>query len=325
VVSQLPLSVQKRLVVTKLQWLYRLYPRFQHLLPFIPLALWLTRLPNCRVLLSSSSAFAKGFRKPPGAVHLNYCHTPTRFLWSDVEYITQEVPAVVRWLARVFLWWMKRWDLRAAAGVDVFLSNSKEVQGRIQKYYGRGSEIVYPFVDTDFWQPVAHMATRNYFLLAGRLHAHKHNDLVIKVCTKLELPLHVVGTGRDEAHLKSVAGPSVTFLGRVTDAELRKEFSNARAYIYPQLEDFGLMPVEAAACGTPSIGLNVGGSRETIIPGVTGEWFSEGNEDELARLLRHWQEDQYSTEKLRAHAMHFSKERFCEAIRKAVEECVATR
>lgn len=390
VIAQLPEAVQKRIITTKLQWLYRLYPNFQHLLPFIPFVLWLTRIPKCDVLLSSSSAFAKGFRKPKGpalslrggsvtkqstvssseqsrlprrsqsltprndarAVHINYCHTPTRFLWTDREYIVQEVPWIVRIPARIFLWWMKGWDLRAAKKVDVFLANSKEVQMRIKQFYNRESEVVYPFVDTEVWKPTvsaelrvqsaelrgqndvslntqhsrlpapeavgnggqAALNTKSYFLIAGRLHAHKDNDLVVEACNELGLQLHVVGSGRDEAHLKSIAGPTITFLGRIGDEALRQEFSGARGYIYPQLEDFGLMPVEAASCGTATIGVAVGGSRETIVPGKTGEWFERGNKVDLMRVLRVWDESKYSVEELQAHASKFSKEIFKEKV-----------
>ncbi len=325
--SQLPESIRARVHTTALQSLYGIYGKFQHLLPFIPTVLATTRLPQCDVLLSSSSAFAKGFRKPNGAKHINYCHTPTRFLWSDREYIEQEVPWIVRWPAKLFLRWFKRWDLRAAGNVDVFLANSTETQARIKKYYGRDSEVVYPFVDMEFWSQgdsekwtvkSVQAASKNsvsgvtttYFLIAGRLHAHKHNELVVEVCTELGLQLHVVGAGRDEEHLKSIAGPTVTFLGRVSDEQLRNEFANAQAYVYPQLEDFGLMPVEAAAAGTPTIGISEGGSRETIVPGVTGEWFARGNKDELKVLLQKWDKSRYSVEDLRKHASKFSKEKF---------------
>jgi glycosyltransferase involved in cell wall biosynthesis len=357
VFAQLPESVQKRVRTSPLQWLYRVYPRFQHLLPFIPLAVWLTRIPVCDVLLSSSSAFAKGFRKPNGAKHVNYCHTPTRFLWSDSEYVVQEVPWLLRIPARLFLWWMKQWDARAASGVDVFLANSKETQTRIKKYYDRDSEVVYPFVDMEFWKfdsakspsdsspreerqgevvangestlavsttpsgsPSGGGGQKSYFLIAGRLHAHKHNDLVVEVCNELGLQLHVVGTGRDEEHLKAIAGPTVTFLGRVSDEDLREEYRHAEGYIYPQLEDFGLMPVEAAACGTPTIGIAEGGSAETIIPGVTGEWFARGNKEDLKKILRSWSKARYSVEALTAHAQRFSKEQFRKHLSESIEQ-----
>ena len=321
IVDQLPESVRVRVRTTPLQFLYKLYHTFQHLLPFIPAALAVTRIPNCDVLISSSSAFAKGFKKPKGARHINYCHTPTRFLWSDREYIEQEVPFIVRWPAKLFLWWFKRWDLLAAKNVDVFLANSAETQARIKKYYGRDSQVVYPFVDMEFWKQHSDkkQETKNkYFLIAGRLHAHKHNDLVVEACTELGLRLHVVGAGRDEAHLKSIAGPTITLLGRVSDEQLRREFAYAEAYIYPQLEDFGLMPIEAAAAGTPTIGINEGGSRETIVPGTTGDWFTRGNKEELKALLQKWDKSRYSREELQKHAEKFSKELFSETVKAAV-------
>lgn len=356
IVAQLPESVRKRIHTSPLQWLYNIYPKFQHLLPFIPLAVWLTRIPDCTVLLSSSSAFAKGLRKPGGAKHVNYCHTPTRFLWTDTAYIEQEVPWFVRFPARLFLWWMKQWDIHVAAQVDVFIANSQEVQERIKKFYARESEVVYPFVDTEFWKPLTSSVIPDsipyqvrdrleaspksmnlnagspgledspeddngpdsYFLIAGRLHAHKDNDLVIRACNELGVNLHVVGSGRDEQHLKSIAGPTVTFLGRVSDDQLKEEYSHAQAYIYPQLEDFGLMPLEAAACGTPTIGIHEGGSKETVVPGVTGEWFDKGNEEELKTLLRTWDKNKYSVEALRRHAEKFSKGRFVQGINTVV-------
>jgi glycosyltransferase involved in cell wall biosynthesis len=176
---------------------------------------------------------------------------------------------------------------------------------------------VYPFVDVEFWSQHSDkkQETRNkYFLIAGRLHAHKHNDLVVEACTELGLQLHVVGAGRDERHLKSIAGPTITFLGRVSDEQLRREFSCAEAYIYPQLEDFGLMPIEAAAAGTPTVGINEGGSRETIVPGTTGEWFARGKKEELKALLQEWDKSRYSGEELQKHAEKFSKEKFRQQI-----------
>ncbi len=339
IAKQLPTQILHRIRVTKLQCLYNVFPVFQYLLPLIPFALRLTKLPKCDVLFSSSSAFAKGFRKPKGARHVNYCHTPTRFLWTDSEYFAQEVPKVLRFPAKIFLRWMKTWDLRVTKNVDVFVANSKEVQARIKKYYKRDSEVIYPFVDTEFWKPLHEdkayrgkgivqdavssttlytLHPNPYFLIAGRLHAHKHNDLVINACNDLGLNLHVVGTGRDEAHLRAIAGPAITFLGRISDEDLKNEYRGARGYIYPQVEDFGLMPLEAAACGTASIGVSLGGSLETIIPSITGEWFSVGNKNELKGLLQNWDESKYSVEALRAHAEEFSKKKFIAQIQGVV-------
>lgn len=339
VLDQLPPNVVDRIHTTPLQYLYNLYPKFQHLLPFIPLALWLTKIPQCDILLSSSSAFAKGFKKPVKStlsadatsaspplgesskvktIHINYCHTPTRFLWINPEYFFQEVPKLVRLPARLFLWWMKKWDKRIVSRVDIFLSNSKEVQARIKKYYDRESEVVYPFVDVQYWEGLLQSSQMQsppftqtkYFLLAGRLHAHKDNDLVIRACNELKLNLIVIGSGRDEIRLKSLAGPTITFLGRTSDEVLALAYKNAEAFIYPQLEDFGLMPLEAASCGTPTIGLDEGGTGETIVPNVTGEWFKKGDLDNLKRILENFDKSRYDAEVLKKHARSFSVEKF---------------
>ncbi len=320
ILEKIPEQVRNRIVATPLQSLYRLYPHFQHLLPCIPWVLYWFRIPPCQVLLSSSSAFAKAFRAPAGAVHINYCHTPTRFLWTDREYIVQEVPLLLRPFAHLFLWWMKYWDTRAAKKIDVFLANSRAVEGRIKQFYKRESTLVYPFVDTEFWTPAqTKQPVTDYFLVAGRLHAHKHNDLVIRACNELQLPLHVVGSGRDEERLRALAGPTVTFLGRLTDVELREQYRHARAYVYPQVEDFGLMPVEAAACGTPTIGVSSGGSLETIIPGETGDWFPVGDYATLLDLLKHWDTRIHKQTLLLLHAQRFSKAQFDTRLQGAVQ------
>jgi glycosyltransferase involved in cell wall biosynthesis len=172
----------------------------------------------------------------------------------------------------------------------------------------RDSVIVYPYVDTEFWKPT--IAKEDYFFIAGRLQPYKGHDLVIKACNELGLPLHVVGTGRYENYLHSIAGPTVKFLGRVSDEQLRDEYSGARGFLYPQLEDCGMMPLEAAACGTATIGLAKGGSLETIVPGVSGELIDQITVESLKTALMKWDERRYQTEQMREHAEKFSKQEF---------------
>lgn len=323
IAQELPASVQKRIHTSPLQWLYDIYPKFQHLVPFIPLALWLTRIPECKVLLSFSSAFVKGLRKPAGSTHVDYCHTPTRFLWSDPEYVEEETPKFLLPLAKLFFWWMKGWDLRVAKRVDVFLANSKEVQARIKKYYERESQVVYPFVDVSFWQKEDGAVKQDYFLIAGRLHAHKGNDLVVKACTELGLPLHVAGQGRDEERLKSLAGLTVKFLGRPTDEELRKEYQGAKAYVFPQLEDFGMMPLEAQGSGTPVIAANVGGALETVVAGKTGEFFKFKDYEDLKRVLQGFDPSRYDRGVLAAQAKKFDIAIFKQEMQQVVAKYIS--
>lgn len=296
-----------------LQKIYNIYSHFQHSLPLIPWAVDSLKINSdkqltSKIILSSSSSFIKAINKPSDFVHVNYCHTPTRFLWSDADYVNQETPSLLRPFAKLFLRWMKKWDYAAAQRVDFFIANSKEVQKRIKEFYHRDSVVVYPPIDTDFFHPT--IAKSNYFLLAGRLQAHKKNELIIQLFNELKLPLHVVGSGRQEGYLRGLAGPNITFYGRVGDHELRDQYSGALALVYPQIEDFGLMPLEAAACGTASIGIAKGGSLETIIPGVTGELFENYSSDKIKNLILNWNPQKYSVENLRQLAEKFSKEKF---------------
>jgi glycosyltransferase involved in cell wall biosynthesis len=293
-----------------LQTVYLTAGKLQYLLPLIPWGVDNLNFSGYDLVISSSSGFIKNIRVPKPAVHINYCHTPTRFLWSNPEYIKQEVPLWLRPAAAVLLKRLKAWDLRGAGRVSKFIANSREVQKRIEQFYHRDSEIIYPFVDTNFWQPVK--AKKDYFLIAGRLQAHKNNNLIIEIFNELKLPLHVVGTGRNERYLKSIAGTNVTFLGRVTDEQLREEYSGALGFVYPQLEDFGLMPLEAAACGTGTLAYGVGGALETVLPGVTGEFF--GSIGQVKQLIQTWQAQKYSLENLRKQAEKFNKEKFKQRI-----------
>lgn len=218
----------------------------------------------------------------------------------------------MRPLAYYFLKKMKKWDLLAAKRVDYFIADSVEVQKRIKEFYNRDSMVIYPGIDTDFWHPT--IAKQNYFLIAGRLQAHKKNDLIIKILNDLKIPLHVVGTGRQEKYLKSIAGSNITFLGRISDEQLRDEYSGALGYISPQIEDFGLMPLEAAACGTATISIARGGSLETVIPGATGELFADYEPEKIKQLITRWNANKYSTDVLRTHAEKFSKEKFKQQI-----------
>ncbi len=307
-----------KIITSPLQKVYNLYPHFQQLFPLIPIALrfFYFREP-ADVLLSFSSAYLKGMPKPSGARHVNYCHTPTRFLWDDYDYALNEIPSVLQPFAKLYLHWLKKWDYKAAQLVDYFIANSEEVKKRIKRCYGRDSEVIHPFIDLDFWKPT--IAKGDYFLVAGRLAPYKNHDLVIKACNKLGLNLHVVGTGRNEEYLKSIAGPTIKFLGRISDEQLRDEYSGARGFIYPQMEDFGLMPLEAAACGTATLGLAKGGSLETVVPEVTGELMVESTEAELEKHLSNWDEHKFQKEKMLQHAAKFGKDIFKEKLRNFAE------
>jgi glycosyltransferase involved in cell wall biosynthesis len=291
-----------------LQVLFNWVPKLQFLLPLIPWAVSSFNFSEFDLVISSSSGFIKNIRVPKAAVHINYCHTPTRFLWSDENYINQEVPFLIRPFIKRLLIRMKKSDFKGAQRVNFFIANSREVQKRIKIYYQRESQLIYPFVDTDFWNQTKDK--ENYFLLAGRLQAHKRNDLIVEIFNKLGLPLHVAGVGRQEKYLRSIAKQNIIFLGRLADEQLRDQYSGALGFIFPQLEDFGLMPLEAASCGTATLAFGKGGALETIIPGVTGEFFNDYDERSIEQLILNWDATKYKFSELREQAKKFGKQNF---------------
>jgi glycosyltransferase involved in cell wall biosynthesis len=311
-----------RVFTSPLQKLYNWYRNMQHLFGLIPFVLPFFRLERADLLLSSSSAYLKGLHKTEGMKHINYCHTPTRFIWTDYEYALHEVTPLLRPVAKLYLWWLKKWDYKAAQKVDHFIASGKEVQDRIKQYYDRDSDIIHPFIDVDYWAPTR--SKGDYFLIAGRLTPYKDYDKVILAFNKLGWPLHVIGTGRYERYLRSIAGPNVIFLGKVDDESLRLQYSGARAFIYPQLEDFGMMPLEAAGCGTATLGLAKGGSLETIVPGITGELLPSIDTNSLCAALNEWDENKYSQAGLIAHAHKFSKQEFQRQLKDLVTKLISS-
>ncbi len=300
---------------SNLQNVYLSLGSLQYCLPLIPYGVDSLDFSGYDLIISSSSGFIKNLRKPKDSIHINYCHSPARFLWVDKDYVKQEVPFYLRPLASLILSRMKIWDFNGSQRVTKFIANSKEVQQRIQKYYKRDSEIIYPFVDTSFWKPTE-SPKQDFFLLAGRLQPHKNNEMVIKIFNEINLPLHVVGTGRQENYLKSIAKENVKFLGALSDQDLKQQYQLAKAYIYPQIEDFGLMPLEAAACGIPTIAFEQGGALETIVNGVTGEFFK--TQEDLKNIILNWNPANYKNERLQEQANNFSKEKFSQSIKELI-------
>lgn len=306
-----------------LQIFYNLIPKLQYLLAFIPFAVSSLNFDGYDVVLSSSSGFIKNIKIPKTAIHINYCHTPTRFLWINKDYLNQEAPAIIKPIVKLILNWMQKWDFQGAQRVNHFIANSKEVHDRITSVYQRTSTLVHAGVDTNFWQPTKQK--QDYFLLAGRLQAHKNNELIIEVFNELGLPLHVVGTGRQEDYLRSIAKPNIRFFGRVSDEYLRDQYSGALAFLYPQVEDFGLMPLEAAACGTATIAYAKGGALETVVSGITGELFESYDKEKIKSLIKNWEAQKYQTDALKAQAAKFSNEGFKRKISDFVNLCYENR
>jgi glycosyltransferase involved in cell wall biosynthesis len=294
---------------------------YKWLLPLMPAATEHYDLNGFDVILSSTSAFAKGVITRPETIHFCYCHTPTRYLWSDTHtYINDlNLPTPLKRLVQGSLSSIRLWDRMAADRVDRFIANSETVQRRIRKYYGRDSAVIHPPVETDRFS-VATDGPGNYYLAGGRLVAYKRFDVAVKAFSKLEVPLKVFGEGPELPRLKRLAGRNVEFLGKVDEATKAELYRNALAYLNPQEEDFGITTVEAMAAGRPVIAYRKGGATETVIEGVTGEFIDEQSWEELGNTIIRFQPERYDPTAIRQHAERFSTDRFKREVNQFVRD-----
>ena len=286
----------------------------QQYLPLYPLAFDRLDLSAYDVVLSNKSGFCHGLRSGANTVHICYCLTPTRYIWDLDSYLAREnFGAATRAASRLVAAAYRRWDYTAAQRVDRFVAISTEVQARIQHIYHRESVIIYPPVEAAerFTPAPSH---DDYFLALSRLVPYKRIDLAVEACTRLGLPLLVGGTGRDRERLEALAGPTVQFLGYVPDEDLPELFARCRAFIFPGLEDFGIVPVQAMAAGRPVIAYRGGGSLDTVIPGQTGAFFEQQTVESLMAALQAFDERDYDPAAIRAHALRFDVSNFTQQI-----------
>ena len=290
--------------------------KYKWFLPLMPRAAEKFDFSGYDLVLSDSSAFAKGIITKPPTVHVCYCHTPTRYVWQDRDEYIDSLPYpkyIKHYIKYYAIHYMQGWDYKAAQRPNHIIANSRTVQGRIKKYYDRDSQVIYPPVDTAFFRPTGEKG--DYFLTASRLEPYKKIDLVIDAFNRLNLPLKVAGDGAEIEKLRGASRPNVEFLGRVSDEELRNLYSGAKAFIFPALEDAGIMPLEALACGTPVIGLNKGGVAEFIKDGEHGVLFADQTIDGIFSAEKKLAMTNFDPEKLRARTLEFDKEIFKEKIR----------
>jgi glycosyltransferase involved in cell wall biosynthesis len=273
----------------------------QLLLPLYPFAFEHLDLRSYDLILSSSSAFAKGVRVRPDAIHICYCHTPMRWAWDDHHYIERErLGPLARRLLPGILHRLRQWDEQTAQRVDHFIANSSTVARRIASYYRREATIIPPPIESaSYTLSPAHEA---YFLIVSRLVPYKRLDIAIEACNRLRLPLKIIGTGRDQRRLERLAGPTVELLGWLPDEQVRSALSRCRALIAPGEEDFGLAILEAQASGRPVIAYGAGGALGSISEGQSGLFFYEQTPAALAEVLSTFQPDQFDPQIIRRYA-----------------------
>ena len=307
--NRFPANRVRTSIIQRLPFGQRLYQAY---LPAMPGAIERFDLSEYDLVISSSSSFAKGVITGPATVHICYCHTPTRYLWGETDsYIASlRYPVFIKRLALRYFPYLRMWDQLAAARPDIFIANSCEVAGRIQKYYRRTAEVVYPPVRVEEFS--LQVAPGSYFLTGGRLVGYKRFDIVVAACTRLRLPLVVFGEGPDESRLRNMAGSTVTFVGHVSRAKLLTLYASAQAFIHPQIEDFGITVVEAMAAGVPVIAYAKGGALETVVAGKTGLFFADQDWESLASILIRFSPTAFRPELIREHARQFDTQRFVE-------------
>lgn len=292
---------------------------YQWYLPFLPMATERHDLSDFDVVISSASSFAKGIITRPDTLHICYCHTPTRYLWTDTHEYVENLPynALIKNLViPPVVSRLRLWDQLSTTRVDHFVANSHTVAARIWKYYRRESTVIYPPVALDYFAIAP--TIENYFVTGGRLVPYKKFDLVIRVFNRLKWPLKIFGTGPELERLREIARPNIEFLGKITDQEKGALLARAQAFIHPQIEDFGITPIESMATGRPVIAFSKGGALETIVPNETGVFFHRQTWEDLLDTVLHFDSNAFDATKIREHALQFGTEQFTRSMRRFV-------
>ena len=274
------------------------------------------------LVISSSSAEAKGVITPTETLHLSYIHTPVRYYWSNYDQYMADpgfgmLNPLIRLVAPYFVRKMKRWDFAAAQRPDGLIANSQTVAKRIKKYYKREAEVIHPPVNLVRFQ-VEHASEGDYYLAVSRLVPYKRYDLAVEACSKLGRRLVIAGAGSELTNLKKLAGPTVEFRGPLPEDEITRLYEGCKAFIFPAEEDFGITPLEAMACGKPVIAFGRGGATETVVDGKTGVLFREQTTDSLMRAIKDFETGAWDKQYIARHAAEFGEERFIKQIHDTV-------
>lgn len=299
-----------KIITSYLQKIPKAKEHWQFFLNFMPGVFEKFDLSEYDIVISSSHSCAKGLILSPNTLHISYCHSPMRYAWENHQKYLKEysVSSLVKKVVPFFIHRIRVWDRISSDRVDHFISNSECVSKRIQKYYRRDSKVIHPFIDTKKF-PLSN-SRQNFYLAVGRLTAYKKFDLIVDAFNQNGLPLKIVGTGGMMNKLKKIAKSNIEFLGFIPDNELISLYTQAKALIFPQIEDFGIIPLEAMATGCPVIAYGKGGATETILHDKTGFFFYHQTVESLNLAIRESSKQTFNSELIREHASKFSQENF---------------
>jgi len=297
---------------------------YQKYLPLFPWAIESFDLRGYDLIISTSSSVAKGIIPPPDALHISYLHTPMRYVWDmRSDYMNPDrINRLERFIGGWCAHYLRNWDVSSSARVDQFIANSKHVQKRISKYYRRDSVVIYPPVSVSQFEVSENH--EDYFMTVSALVPYKRIDLAVKACSKLSLPLIVVGIGSEYRYLQSIAGKTVKFVGSQSQTQLARLYKNCLAMIHPGEEDFGIAPVEVQAAGRPVVAFKRGGVLETVLgegENRTGIFFKEQTVKSLMEVLKGFDDLKFDQMVIRRNAEQYDRSRFGEEISRLIETC----
>jgi glycosyltransferase involved in cell wall biosynthesis len=318
-------TIERRPIHTSpLQLLPQVHRYYRYCLPLFPWAIEQLDLDGFDLVLSVSHCAAKSVIRPATAKHLCYCLTPMRYAWDqyDAYFSRARVGLLHASVAAPVMRRLARWDLATAGRADRYVAISHYVAGRIHRYYNRQASVVYPPVDTDFFRP-NDSPSEGFALVVSALVPYKRVELAIDACERAQVPLIIVGDGPERPALEYVGGGRAQFLGRVSDDEVRDLYRRAALVILPGEEDFGIVPLEAQACGRPVVALGRGGARETVLSGVTGELVDEPSPDAFAEAIARVMARTFDQAVIRRHAEAFGRERFADQMEALVHDTLS--
>lgn len=308
----------------KVPWAKRNHRLFPVLMP---LAIEQFDFRDFDLVISDSSSYAKGIITSPQTLHVCYMHTPMRYAWDDCHKYVEDFgfPRFVKRMVPFFMSPVRLWDQVSASRPDCIIANSRFVAGRILKYYRRSADVIHPPVDAGAFGILPPSERGDYFLMVGRLIAYKRHDIAIRAFNELQLPLKIIGRGPEYDRLKKLAGPTIEFLGRVSDAELPRYYSACRAFIFPQEEDFGIVAFEAFASGRPLIAFRGGDIPEHLEDGKMGIFFDRQTVDDIVVAVRTFRDADYDPDFIRRKALAFDRSIFKKKMRSYLDRVCSER